>query len=296
MRLDKFIAAQRPDLSRTFIQTLIETGSVRVEEQQRKANYAVKAGDRIVLEIPPPVPTAAQPEAIPLDILYQDDALIVINKAAGMVVHPAAGHSGGTVVNAVLAHDPDIVTGNVERPGIVHRLDRDTSGVLLIARTDAALHALQAQFAARTIHKTYLAMVTGDVRTPQGKIDAPIARDAHDRKRMAIVQTEQARAAVTVFYVLAHSAKYSLLRIEPETGRTHQIRVHLAFLKHPVVADAMYGKAKNDLGLERQFLHAWRIELTHPETGKRLTFQAPLPQDLRDAAQRAGFDANLILV
>ena len=167
---------------------------------------------------------------------------------------------------------------------------------MLVARTDAALHALQAQFAARTIHKTYLAMVAGDVRTPQGKIDAPIARDAHDRKKMAIANTAQAREAVTVFYVLAHSEKYSLLRIEPETGRTHQIRVHLAFLKHPVVADAVYGKAKNDLGLERQFLHAWRIEFTHPDTGLRLKFQAPLPPELADAAQRAGFDANKFLV
>lgn len=295
-RLDKFICALRPDLSRSFVQSLITDGHVRVGETTRKSNYAVKPGDAITLEIPPPAAASARAENIPLDILYTDDALLVVNKPAGMVVHPAAGHGSGTLVNAVLGHDPEIVTGNQERPGIVHRLDRDTSGVMLVARNDAALHELQRQFAAREVHKTYLALVQGDVRTPQGKIDAPLGRDPRDRKKMAIVTTGQVRQAVTVFYVLAHSERYSLLRLEPETGRTHQIRVHLAFLKHPVVGDEMYGKHKNDLGLARQFLHAARIQFQHPTSGEKMQFDVPLPDDLREALRRAGFDVDRVLV
>ncbi len=295
VRLDKFILRQRPDLSRSYIQSLIQAGFVQVEGKPRKPNYTVKSGETITLEIPPPVPTAAQPETIPLAILYKDDALLVVNKPAGMVVHPAAGHGSGTLVNAVLGHDPEIVTGNEERPGIVHRLDRDTSGVMLIAKTDAALHALQRQFAAREVHKTYLALVHGVVNTPQGKIDAPMARDPRDRKKMAVVTKPHARNAVTLFYVLAGTDKYTLLRVEPETGRTHQIRVHLAFIKHPVVADEVYGKKRNELGLTRQFLHAWHIEFAHPVSGEKMTWTAPLPQDLNDALNQAGieFDAHM---
>lgn len=295
-RLDKFVSAQRTDLSRAFVQALIANGYIKVGGVARKADYAVRAGDDIELEIPPPVSTRLQPEAIALDILYQDDALVVINKPAGMVVHPAAGHSGGTVANAVLGHAPDIIIGNEERPGIVHRLDRETSGVMLVAKTDAALRGLQAQFAAHAVHKTYLALVNGEVRTPQGKIDAPLGRDPRDRKKMAIVTSGKARRAVTVFRVLAHDSRYSLLQVEPETGRTHQIRVHLAFFKHPVVADAVYGKRKNDLGLERQFLHAWRITFTHPVTSGLCTFSAPVPADLQSALGHAGFDAEQILL
>lgn len=287
-RLDKFLTARRPDLSRAFLQTLISDGDIRVNAVPRKPNYPVKAGDTITLQVPLPAPSQAQPEDIPLDILYEDDTLLVINKPAGMVVHPAAGHVSGTVVNAVLGHDPDIVTGNRERPGIVHRLDRETSGVMLIAKNDLGLHELQRQFAAREIDKTYLALVNGIVKTPQGKINAPLARDPRDRKRMAIVSASHARHAVTVFHVIAHSDKYTLLRVEPETGRTHQIRVHLAFLKHPVVGDALYGKKKNDLDLAHQFLHAWRIMLRHPATQQQMTFSAPLPADLQQALVQIG--------
>jgi len=289
-RLDKFVAARRPEWSRAFVQTLIANGHVRVGETARKANYAVKSGETITVELPPPAPSVAQPESLPLDILFEDDALLVVNKPARMVVHPAAGHTGGTLVNAVLGHNPEIVTGNAERPGIAHRLDRDTSGVMLIAKTDAALHELQKQFAARAVHKTYLALVQGEVRAPHGKIDAPLARHPRDRKKMAVVTAPHARQAVTVFHVLARSAAYSLLSVEPETGRTHQIRVHLAFLKHPVVGDEMYGKRKNELGLERQFLHAWRIQFTHPVSRAPMTFQAALPSELRDALARVEFE------
>src|SRR5581483_11347517 len=290
VRLDKFILRQRLDLSRSYIQSFIQDGFVQVEGKPRKPNYTVKSGETITLEIPPPAPTAAQPETIPLAILYKDDALLVVNKPAGMVVHPAAGHGSGTLVNAVLGYDPEIVTGNEERPGIVHRLDRDTSGVMLIAKTDAALRALQRQFAAREVHKTYLALVHGVVKTPQGKIDAPIARDPRDRKKMAVVTKPHARNAVTLFYVLARTNKYTLLRVEPETGRTHQIRVHLAFIKHPVVADEVYGKKRNELGLTRQFLHAWRIEFAHPVSGEKMTWGAPLPQDLKNGLTQSGIE------
>lgn len=286
-RLDKFLIAQRPELSRSFLQTLIADGNIRVNQSPRKSNYIVKTGDTITLEIPAPAPSTAQAEDIPLDILFEDDALMVINKPAGMVVHPAVGHTSGTLVNAVLGHDPEIVTSNKERAGILHRLDRDTSGVMLVAKTDLAMHELQRQFADREVHKTYLALVNGIVKTPQGKIDAPLGRDPHDRKRIAIVTGPNARQAITVFYVLAHSEKYTLLQLEPETGRTHQIRVHLAFLKHPVVGDELYNKKKNDLGLARQFLHAWRISFTHPVSHEPMTFTAPLPPDLVQALERA---------
>lgn len=295
-RLDKFISAQRSDLSRAFVQSLIAGGHVKVGGVARKANYAVKADERVEVEVPAPAITSLKREAVTLDILYEDDALIVVNKPAGMVVHPAAGHHDGTLANAVLGHAPEIVTGNEVRPGIVHRLDRDTSGVMLVAKTDAALHALQEQFATRAVHKTYLAMVNGDVRTPEGKIDAPVGRDPRDRKKMAVVPLTRGRQAVTVFRVLAHNPKYSLLQLEPETGRTHQIRVHLTFIKHPVVADAVYGKRKNDLGLERQFLHAWRIRFAHPTTGAQMTFRAALALDLQNALELAGFDGDGILV
>lgn len=293
-RLDKFLITQRPELSRSFLQSLIENGNIRVNDAARKANYTVKTGDSVTLEIPPPSPATARAEEIPLDVLYEDDGLLVINKPAGMVVHPAVGHTSGTLVNAVLGYAPEIVTGNEERPGIVHRLDRDTSGVMLIAKNDVALHELQRQFAAREIHKIYIALVNGMVSTPQGKIDAPIARDTHDRKKMTVYSTGHAREAVTVFYVLAHTDKYTLLRLEPETGRTHQIRVHLAFLKHPVVADEVYGKKKNDLGLERQFLHARRITFRHPITHQEMTFTAPLPPELTQALERTGIPLSAI--
>lgn len=290
-RLDKLLTALRPDLSRSFLQMLIAGGDICVNTVSRKPNYSVKAGDTITLRVPPPAPSQAQPEEIALDVLYEDDTLLVVNKPAGMVVHPAAGHGTGTLVNAVLGHNPAIVTGNRERPGIVHRLDRETSGVMLIAKNDLGLHDLQRQFAAREIHKTYLALVNGIVKTPQGKIDAPLARDPRDRKRMAIVNAPHARASVTVFQVLAHADKYTLLRVEPETGRTHQIRVHLAFLKHPVVGDLLYGKKKNDLNLTRQFLHAWRMTFRHPTTHREMTFTAPMPADLERALVQIGIGA-----
>jgi 23S rRNA pseudouridine1911/1915/1917 synthase len=287
-RLDKFIVTRLPELSRAFAQQLIDEGFVRVNERARDANYRVRAGETIRVSVPPPQPTDAQPEQIPLAIIYEDEALIVINKPAGMVVHPAAGHAHGTLANAVLGYAPGLIIGNAERPGIVHRLDRDTSGLIVIAKTDDALKNLQQQFSGRTVHKTYLALAHGRVAVEQGKIDAPLARDPHDRKKFAVVNNASARAAVTYFRVLQRMPEYTLLQVEPQTGRTHQIRVHLAFIHHPVVGDTIYNRTRNRLGLARQFLHAWRIEFAHPRTGARLEFSAPLPDDLREALQHAG--------
>ncbi len=290
-RLDKFVTTKLPTLSRSFVQQLIQDGFIRVEDRARKANYRVSAGETIRVNIPPPQPAQARAESIPLTIIHEDDALLVINKPAGMVVHPAAGHADGTLVNAVLGHAPDLIVGNAERPGIVHRLDRDTSGLIIIAKTDEALKNLQQQFASRTVHKTYLALVNGQVSVAQGKIDAPLGRDAHDRKKFAVVNSAVAREAITLFHVAERLANYTLLKVEPQTGRTHQIRVHLAFIHHPVVGDEVYGRSrKNALGLERQFLHAWRVIFIHPETGRPVEFMAPLPQDLQEALSRAGGD------
>lgn len=294
-RLDKFIAASLPSLSRTFIQSIINEGLVRVDAKVRKPNFQVSSGAVVQVEIPPALPAAAQAEPIPLAILFEDDALLVINKPAGMVVHPSAGHRTGTLVNAVLAHAPEIEIGSEARPGIVHRLDRDTSGVMLIAKTEQALKNLQHQFQARTVHKAYLALVRGKLDVPQGKIDAPIARDRLDRQRMSVSTKPGARNSVTVFHVLAFNPEYSFLQVEPRTGRTHQIRVHLAFIKHPVVGDETYAKkSAKDLGLDRHFLHAWRIDFNHPEFSRPMTFVAPLPPDLRLALSRAGFSENSI--
>lgn len=291
-RLDRFIVSQLPELSRSFVQHLIEDGQIRVDECTLKANHRLKSGEIITITIPPPDAARTRAEAIPLDIVYEDDSLIVINKPAGMVVHPATGHEHGTLVNAVLSHAPEMVVGNEERPGVVHRLDRDTSGLIVIAKTDPALHALQHQFAGRTVHKTYLALVHGKVNVAQGKIDAPIGRDPRDRKKMAVVSGAHGRAGVTIFRTLDTNDLYSLLQVEPQTGRTHQIRVHLAFIKHPVVGDEIYGRKKDTLGLTRQFLHAWRLEFTHPVTQGSLAFIAPLPSELQEALNQARLELS----
>ncbi len=288
-RLDKFVAARLPELSRSFAQQLIEEGQIRVDGRARKANYHVRQGEKVSVLLPPPQPAVARAEDIPLTIVFEDKDLLVVDKPAGMVVHPAAGHEGGTLVNAVLGHAPDLVVGNAERPGIVHRLDRDTSGLIVIAKNDKALKNLQAQFASRTVHKTYLALVDGRVQVQQGRIEAPLGRDPHDRKRFSVKAAGVAREAVTVFRVAQRLRDHTLLLVEPQTGRTHQIRVHLAFIHHPVVGDEMYGRSrKNALGLERQFLHAWRLAFMHPGTEQPLEFIAPLPADLRAALVQAG--------
>ncbi|HEY4687929.1 MAG TPA: RluA family pseudouridine synthase [Anaerolineae bacterium] len=288
-RLDKFVAARVPSLSRSAAQRLIEDGFVTVNGAVTDAAHKVGQGDVIVVRVPPPVPTTLEAEDIPLSIIYEDADLIVIDKPAGLVVHPSAGHDRGTLVNAILAHAPDLHgVGGEARPGIVHRLDKDTSGLIVVAKNDTAHRELQRQFKARTVKKMYVALVEGRVEPGEGVVDAPIARDRVHRKRMAVVMN--GRSARTRYKVVRYASvgetAYSLVEVYPETGRTHQIRVHFAWLGHPLVGDTVYGRKKPSLSIERHFLHAARLTLHLPSTGEERAFESPLPQDLRRVLQR----------
>jgi 23S rRNA pseudouridine1911/1915/1917 synthase len=284
-RLDVFVA-QASGLSRARVQGLIEAGDVLVAGHPQKARYLVRAGERIGVTVPPAVSLDLVPEPFPLEILFEDEQLLVLNKPAGLVVHPGAGRRTGTLVHALLAHCRDLPgIGGVERPGIVHRLDRDTSGVMLVAKTDLAHHALSHQFKTRIVRKRYLALVHGELGQDAGRIEANIGRREDDRKRMG-VKRKGGREAVTTFRVLARSAGRTLLDLGLETGRTHQIRVHLAHIGHPVVGDQMYGGRRERHGKGegmRQLLHAWRIGFRHPTTEGWLEFEAPIPADFRQA-------------
>ncbi len=300
-RLDRYVSDNMPDLSRAAVQRLIDDGHIRVEGVARKASYRVEVGESITVRVPPPEVAVPRAEAIPLDIVFENDDLLVINKPAGMVVHPAAGHADGTLVNAVLAHCPRLNVGGVERPGIVHRLDSETSGLIVVAKNDVAMRDLQAQFKSRRVRKTYLALVEGHVKPPRGKIDAPIGRDPKHRQKMAVVTRGKARDAVTIYRARAALGDYTLVEAEPQTGRTHQIRVHLAFLGFPVVADAIYGsktsrssagKSKTALGLTRHFLHAWKIAFTLPRDGREVSLTAPLPEELQEALEELEFSIS----
>jgi 23S rRNA pseudouridine1911/1915/1917 synthase len=287
-RLDKWLVGQLPERSRSEVQRWIEAGLVSADSKPLRASHRMVIGAEITVIVPAPDDVAVEPEPIPLDILYQDADLLVINKPAGMVVHPAAGNWHGTLVNAVLYHCPDLEgVGGARRPGIVHRLDKDTSGVILVAKNDAAHRALQAQFQARTVHKTYWALVYGLLSPAQGEIAAPIGRDPRDRKRMAVLQSG-GRPATTryetldSYRILATGERLSLLACHPLTGRTHQIRVHLAYVKHPIVGDEVYcTRRKTAVRCPRQFLHAERISFRLPSTGEEVEFSAPLAEDLR---------------
>ncbi len=284
-RLDAYLA-RVSGLSRARIQRLIAGGHVLAGGLPQKSHYRVGASERVQLRIPPATPLDLAPEAIPLDILYEDDHLLVVNKSAGMVVHPGAGRLTGTLVHALLAHCRSLPgIGGVERPGIVHRLDRETSGVLVVAKTEAAHHSLSRQFKARLVKKRYLALVHGDVRQDSGRIEAAIGRREHDRKRMG-VRREGGREARTAYRVVRRLAGMSVMELDLETGRTHQIRVHLAHIGHPVVGDQVYGgrrerrrAASGVLHADRQMLHAWRLGFHHPRTGAWLEVTAPVPED-----------------
>jgi 23S rRNA pseudouridine1911/1915/1917 synthase len=285
-RLDRFIAAQRPDLSRTAVQRLIDDGCITLNGSNCKASDKVGQGDVITVRIPPPSPTELVAEDIPLAIVYEDDDLVVIDKPAGLVVHPAAGHDRGTLVNAVLGHVPNLEgVGGEMRPGIVHRLDKDTSGLIVVAKHDRALQFLQAQFKSRTVKKMYLALVEGIVEPREGIIDAPIGRSKTDRKKMAV--QHEGRSARTRYRVRRFYANPALTLIEayPETGRTHQIRVHFAWLKHPLVGDALYGRQKPIVPIVRHFLHAAALTLTLLD-GETRTFTSDLPDDLQIVLNR----------
>ncbi len=292
-RLDKWLAGQLPDRSRSEIQRWIEAGLVTRGTRVLKASYRVADGDTITVEAPEPQDYEVAPEAIPLDVVYEDADLLVINKAAGMVVHPAVGNWHGTLVNAILHHCPDLEgVGGLHRPGIVHRLDKDTSGLILVAKNDSAHRVLQAQFQVREVKKTYLALAYGRVTPASFLVDAAIGRDSRDRKRMAVLPAGKGRAAVTRFEVLGYytsgsTGDFTLLACQPFTGRTHQIRVHLAYVRHPIVGDATYGgKRKPFLPCPRQFLHAHRLRFRLPGTGAEVEFTAPLPADLQGVLER----------
>ncbi len=277
-RLDKFLAEIYPDLSRSFIQKLIETGAVTVNGKAAKTATKVEPGDSIHLELPPPHPMELVPEHIPLNVVYEDEDLAVVDKPPGLVVHPAPGHPTGTLVHALLGRYPELHIGTEIRPGIVHRLDKDTSGLMVIAKTDRAMASLTQQMKNREILKEYLALVHGKMKEKHGVIEAPIGRHPRERKLMAVLAT--GRPAKTYVNVLEIIDNYTLIKAKLETGRTHQIRVHMAYIGHPVAGDTVYGPHKVNLPLNRQFLHAWRLGFRSPSKGTWLEFESPLPPDL----------------
>lgn len=283
-RLDRYLARALPTLSRSQAQRLIRQGLVALGEETVKPSTIVEPGMRVVVHLPSVPSDEISPEPIPLDVVYEDDDLLVVNKPAGMVVHPSPGHHERTLVNALLARYPDLGVGDAGRPGIVHRLDRGTSGLIVVAKTEAALRHLRRQFKGRKVHKTYLALVHGRPPAPEGIIEAPLGRDPRQRQRMAVVPG--GREARTRYRVLEDLGDYSLLEVIPETGRTHQIRVHLAWLGVPVAGDRLYGRergvrrVKDDLGLERQFLHAWRLSFERPGGQDLLRLEVSLPDEL----------------
>lgn len=279
-RLDRFVSRTVIDLSRSYVQQLIAEGRVTVDGRMARSSLTLRGGERVLVTVPPPQPTTLEPEAIPLQIVYEDADIVIVDKPAGMVVHPAPGHVGGTLANALLARYPDMQVNGGIRPGIVHRLDQDTSGLLVVARNDRAMQALTAQQRARTMLKLYLTVVEGRFKEPEGTIDAPIGRHPADRLRMTV--TPGGRPARTHYRVLEQLGNYSLLEVRLETGRTHQIRVHMLHRNRPVLGDQTYGgrKARPSFGLTRQFLHAHRLGFHHPSDGAWREFVSPLPPDL----------------
>ncbi|HEY32560.1 MAG TPA: RluA family pseudouridine synthase [Dehalococcoidia bacterium] len=287
VRLDHYVAGSCPELTRTQAQKLINDGLVRVNGMVARASLKLSHGDRVTVIIPPSTPSRPEPEAIPFGILYEDDDVLVIDKPAGLPVHPAPGHPGHTLVNAILAYlsfTPD--TGDPLRPGIVHRLDMNTSGVMLVAKDRAARADLVRQFKSHNVTKVYFALVKGHLAPEHGVIEAPIGRDTRNRKRMAVAAEDQGRAARTRYRVVRYIDDYTLLEAVPETGRTHQIRVHLAAIGHPVVGDATYGV--KSAHLSRQFLHSHRLGFRLPSTGEYVEFESALPSDLKKALKEFG--------
>ena len=280
-RIDSFLASVLDDVSRTQAARLCDGGHVLLGGAQVQKRALVRAGDEVAVTLPDPVPLAAQPQAIPIDVVYEDESLAVINKPKGMVVHPAAGNPDGTLVNAILARFGDLSgIGGVQRPGIVHRIDKDTSGLLVIAKNDRAHQSLSAQLKAHTMERVYQAVVVGRLPEPEGRIDAPIGRSGADRKKMAVTD-KNAKNAATNYRVLAEYPGYSHVECRLETGRTHQIRVHMSHIGHPLAGDRVYGAGKNPFGLDSQCLHAKVLGFTHPVTGERLVFDSELPPYLR---------------
>lgn len=290
-RLDKFLVGLLQEFSRSRLQSLISDGFVEVNGRPaKKAGQTVEKGVTVTVRIPPPAPTGLVAEEIPLDIVFENQDLVLVNKPAGMVVHPAAGHSSGTLVNAMLGYDPDIEgIGGEDRPGVVHRLDKETSGLILLAKNERAHRWLQDQFRLRKVEKTYLALVDGKPPTASGRVEAHIGRDPSHRKRMAIVPESRGRVAISQYKTVESFRHHTLLEVHPLTGRTHQIRLHCAFLDCPIVGDEVYGRKKASVEIGRHFLHAFRLRVVLPGEKEPRLFEAPLPAELEEvlAALRA---------
>jgi 23S rRNA pseudouridine1911/1915/1917 synthase len=281
-RLDQFLRAKWPEHSRAFLQKLIDGSRVLVNGRVSKPSYTVRAGDEISVEVPPSRPLEARPEAIALDVLHEDADIIVINKPAGMVVHPAAGHYEHTLVNALLHHCRGQLAGigGVERPGIVHRLDKGTTGCIVVAKTDAAHQSLVAQFKGRKLTKIYRAVCRGKFARLTGRVETVIGRSERDRKKMSAT-ARCGRPSLTEYRVLKQHADVALVELTLHTGRTHQIRVHMAHIGHPLVGDAIYGRSRSTISVERPLLHAYKLGFTHPRTGIYQEFTAPMPADFK---------------
>lgn len=286
VRLDAYIASKQSDLSRSNIQKLIDSGDILVNNSIKKMSYKVQEGDVIQINVPEAREANIKPENIPIDIIYQDNDIIVVNKPKGLVVHPADGNPDGTLVNAIIAICKDGLSGigGELRPGIVHRLDKDTSGLLIVAKNDKAHRLMSEQIKNREVRKIYIALVKGVVSENEATIDMPIGRSTKDRKKMAV--RKDGKEAVTHFRVLKRYPSYTLLEVKIDTGRTHQIRVHMAEIGHPVVGDMVYSSGKNEFGVEGQMLHAKSLDFKHPITGKQMHLEAPLPKYFEDVLDK----------
>jgi 23S rRNA pseudouridine1911/1915/1917 synthase len=285
VRLDRFISTRYHEFSRTYLQKLINEGSVRVNGKAVKPGIKLDIGDRVEVSIPPPAPSPLSPEAIPVKVVYEDDDLLVVDKPHGLTTHPSPGQTGHTLVNALLSYYPKLAEmGDSLRPGIVHRLDKDTSGLIIVAKNSQAQLNLINQFKNHSVKKTYLTLVKGHLTPEQGIIEAPIGRDPADRKRMAVVTA--GKPARSEYKVVKYLKGYTLLEVKPETGRTHQIRVHLSAIGYPVVGDGVYGVKVPFL--KRQFLHAYRLSFNLPVSGERVEFKSELPEDVEEALKSLG--------
>ena len=287
VRIDRCLSDKYEELSRSYLQKLLKEQGVTVNGKAVKANYKIQAGDLVQTTLPDLTEPDILPENIPLDILYEDDDVLVINKPKGMVVHPANGHTSGTLVNAIMYHCQGNLSGinGVMRPGIVHRIDKDTSGLIIAAKNDFAHQRLSDQLKDHTLRRTYECIVRGGFREDSGTVNAPIGRDPRDRKRMAVTE-KNSREAVTHWEVITRYGQYTHLRCRLETGRTHQIRVHMAWIRHPIAGDPVYGIGKPELGLHSQCLHAKELTFLHPRTGEEMTLSCPLPEEFEHALKK----------
>ncbi len=287
LRIDRYLAEELPELSRSYIQKIIKDGGASLSGKPLKANYKVNPGDVIELVLPPAVEPEIQPENLPLDILYEDKDVIFVNKPKDMVVHPSAGHTSGTLVNGLLYHCKGELSGinGVMRPGIVHRIDKDTTGVLIVCKNDLAHNQIAEQLKEHSITRRYRAVVCGNLKADEGSVDAPVGRHPVDRKRMAVV-SRGGKRAVTHYRVLERFGEYTYVECELETGRTHQIRVHMASIGHPLLGDEVYGRGKSSFRLQGQVLHAMILGVVHPSTGEYLEVEAPLPEYFAEVLEK----------